>query len=310
MTERVGYFRKLLAVCLALWLTFCPLMPSASAREALSVTVSLRTRTALIYTDQIVFTVSVTGGQPPYTGSARIQANGNLVWESQSLPETAMYTPVQNSKHIISVRVTDASGTTVTATEEVRVADRFCPYLDFWVDKIPAFSPDATFAEKLVTVAASQVGCFENRSDYIVTKAGVTHYASVYGEWYGLPYDDWCVMFVSFCLSKADIPEEAVPRHHRVSTLIEQLGWRYLPAKASYTPIPGDLIFLYTSGSDQPSHVGIVERVDGDTLTVIEGNSSDSVARLTYSLQESSIAGYMDMRAVMERFDEAYSPAE
>ena len=56
-------------------------------------------------------------------------------------------------------------------------------------------------------------------------------------------------------------------------------------------PQPGDQIF-FTYAAGETSHTGIVEKVDGGTVTTIEGNTSDSVGRRSYSLGDSRIAGY------------------
>ena len=37
---------------------------------------------------------------------------------------------------------------------------------------------------------------------------------------------------------------------------------------------PGDLVMMNFSGKSTPQHIGIVESIDGDTLTTIEGNTS------------------------------------
>lgn len=55
-------------------------------------------------------------------------------------------------------------------------------------------------------------------------------------------------------------------------------------------PQPGDQIFLYVDGGI--NHTGIVTAVEGGRVTVVEGNSSDMVARRVYALQALSIAGY------------------
>lgn len=56
-------------------------------------------------------------------------------------------------------------------------------------------------------------------------------------------------------------------------------------------PQPGDQIF-FTYRPGEVSHTGIVEKVDGETVTTIEGNTSDMVARRTYQLGDSRIAGF------------------
>ena len=65
----------------------------------------------------------------------------------------------------------------------------------------------------------------------------------------------------------------------------------YKAAGAWYTtPQPGDQIFFYSSGSI--NHTGIVEQVNATQVITIEGNTADQVARRTYALANSLIAGY------------------
>lgn len=56
------------------------------------------------------------------------------------------------------------------------------------------------------------------------------------------------------------------------------------------SPEPGDQIFFYSSGNI--GHTGIVEAVENGKVITIEGNTSDMVARRSYSLGNSNIAGY------------------
>lgn len=56
-------------------------------------------------------------------------------------------------------------------------------------------------------------------------------------------------------------------------------------------PQPGDIIFFYSGGDI--NHTGIVEFVSGGQVHTIEGNSSNSVARRSYSLSDTNrIAGF------------------
>ena len=56
-------------------------------------------------------------------------------------------------------------------------------------------------------------------------------------------------------------------------------------------PQAGDQIFFSYSPGEY-SHTGIVESVNGDTVTTIEGNTSDQVGRRSYNIGNSTIAGY------------------
>jgi len=57
------------------------------------------------------------------------------------------------------------------------------------------------------------------------------------------------------------------------------------------SPQPGDQIF-FTYSAGEYSHTGIVEQINGDTVTTIEGNTSDMVARRNYNIGNKVIAGY------------------
>lgn len=52
-------------------------------------------------------------------------------------------------------------------------------------------------------------------------------------------------------------------------------------------PQPGDQIFF-----GDFDHTGIVEKVEGSTVTTIEGNSNNRVERRTYNIHDSYITGY------------------
>ena len=70
---------------------------------------------------------------------------------------------------------------------------------------------------------------------------------------------------------------------------------QYYKAAGRWTrdPQPGDQIFFFDD-SGQINHTGIVESVNGNTVTTIEGNSSDRVARrqYEYDINGGYIAGY------------------
>jgi hypothetical protein len=78
--------------------------------------------------------------------------------------------------------------------------------------------------------------------------------------------------------------------------LFKKLG-RFIESDA-YVPSPGDIMFYDwddTGSGDnkgQSDHVGIVEKISGTTITVIEGNYSNSVKRRTMKVNGRYIRGY------------------
>lgn len=67
--------------------------------------------------------------------------------------------------------------------------------------------------------------------------------------------------------------------------------------RGSYTPQAGDAILFDWQGDGTSDHIGIVEKVANGKVYTIEGNSSDSVARRSYSLSSSKVMGYINCAA-------------
>ena len=118
---------------------------------------------------------------------------------------------------------------------------------------------------------------------------------------YTMKYTDaWCATFVSAVAIKLGYTD-IMPTEcgcEKMITLYKNLGcWK---EDDSYTPSAGDIIFYDwqdTTGSNSDNtgnadHVGIVEKVSGTTITVIEGNYSDSVKRRTLQVNGTYIRGF------------------
>lgn len=110
--------------------------------------------------------------------------------------------------------------------------------------------------------------------------------------------DSWCATFVSAVAIKLGytdiIPTECgCPQ---MINLFEGIGsWI---ENENRTPNAGDIIFYdweddgVGDNTGAPNHVGIVEKVSGNTITIIEGNYSDSVKRRTLNVNGKYIRGY------------------
>lgn len=109
-----------------------------------------------------------------------------------------------------------------------------------------------------------------------------------YGAWYGMNGAAWCHMFVSWCADQAGVSTSVVPKtascSNGISFFKNKGKFQY---RGKYTPKRGDIIYFRNGG-----HVGIVEKVTGNTVHTVEGNSSDKVRRKSYSLNDSNITGY------------------
>mgnify|MGYP002732163232 CR=1 FL=1 len=75
--------------------------------------------------------------------------------------------------------------------------------------------------EDLLSVAKTQLGYEQSEKNFEIDPAdGVTlRYYSRYGQSYGNPYGEWDVMFLSYCLKYAGIPQSAIPQEASVLAL-------------------------------------------------------------------------------------------
>ena len=66
-------------------------------------------------------------------------------------------------------------------------------------------------------------------------------------------------------------------------------------AGGDYVPNPGEMLEFDWEADGEVDHIGIVESYDPETgiVTTLEGNSSDSVARREYDVNDWRIAGYI-----------------
>lgn len=116
---------------------------------------------------------------------------------------------------------------------------------------------------------------------------------------YAVKYtDEWCATTVSAVAIKLGYTK-IIPTECSCTKMIELLkkigAWQENDA---YKPQPGDILFYDwddTGKGDNkngPDHVGIVEKVSGTTITVIEGNYSQSVKRRQIPVNGKYIRGY------------------
>lgn len=156
----------------------------------------------------------------------------------------------------------------------------------------------AKYASKVIEQAKAWLGY--NESDGTHKKIiDVYNAHKPLARGYAVKYNDaWCATFVSAVAIKLGytdiIPTECgCPS---MITLMQKMGiW---VENENRTPNPGDIIFYdwQDSGSGDnkggSDHVGIVEKVSGGKITIIEGNYSNSVKRRTISVNGRYIRGY------------------
>ena len=102
------------------------------------------------------------------------------------------------------------------------------------------------WAEDLVSVAQTQLGYEQSEKNFEIDPAdGVTlRYYSRYGQSYGNPYGEWDVMFLSYCLKYAGIPQSAIPQEASVLALrssMSDMDW-LLDGEDGSTADVGDIV--------------------------------------------------------------------
>ena len=152
--------------------------------------------------------------------------------------------------------------------------------------------------QKLVSAAVSYIGCKESDGSHKkIIDIYNAHKPLARG--YAVKYTDaWCATFVSAmaikCGLTAIIPTEC--GCEKMINLFEKLGsWQENDA---YVPKPGDVIFYDWDDSGigdnkgYTEHVGIVEKVTGTSISVIEGNFNNAVGRRSLNVNGRYIRGY------------------
>lgn len=166
----------------------------------------------------------------------------------------------------------------------------------------------AMTAVNLIKIAAAEIGYKEKASnsnlDDKTANVGSNNWTKYARDLHAAGYYNgnkngyaWCDVFVDWCFYQ--LAGKDAKRAQEIECQTGDCGAGcvysaryYRNQNRFYTsnPQPGDQIFFGSTGDEE--HTGIVETVNGSTITTIEGNSSDQVIRRTYSISNSRIVGY------------------
>ena len=153
-------------------------------------------------------------------------------------------------------------------------------------------------AKEIITLAQSWIGKKESDGTH---KAIIDIYNAhkPLARGYKVKYtDSWCATFISALAIKLGYTDIIPPECgcQQMIDLFKKLGsW---VENENRTPKVGDIIFYdwddngVGDNMGWSDHVGIVEKVSGNTITVIEGNYSDSVKRRNITVNGKFIRGY------------------
>ena len=123
------------------------------------------------------------------------------------------------------------------------------------------------FAKKIIEIAVGELGVKESPANSNRQK---------YGKEYGVNGTAWCCQFVWWVFKHAGA---AALFYGGKKTAYCPTLMNYYKKQGQFVTKnfkPGDIIFFDFNGNGQPDHVGIVEKVSGNKIYTIEGNTSTS----------------------------------
>lgn len=151
-----------------------------------------------------------------------------------------------------------------------------------------------TEVEKIISLAKSQLGYREGKNN-------ITEYADFFDKQHSTFYNGkkqgvaWCDIFVDYLFVYSFGEQRALDMLYQPKRSCGagcKYSAQYYKAHNRFDRNPklGDQIFFGRPGDE--SHTGIVVGLTDYSVTTIEGNSGNAVKQHTYSLTDSSIAGY------------------
>ena len=163
-------------------------------------------------------------------------------------------------------------------------------------------------AQDVINVAIQELGYLEKKSNSDLQSktgnAGKANYTKYEKEVFGSNGNFWCCSFVTWCFVQAANGDKQKAKSVMGSltaacnTAME--GFKKMN-RFDKNPQPGDCIFFSGHRHGGSNHIGIVEKVSGNQVHTIEGNTDlkkgvvdngGGVARKTYSLNNGRIMGY------------------
>lgn len=182
-----------------------------------------------------------------------------------------------------------------------------------WEKSIPTTLKEKT-SERMVQIALSQKDYKEVKENFEIDEDGHEHYYTRYGEWYGKPYEDWNVMFISFVLKYAGIKNEQIPYGHDWNEWIEDLTKKQLLAPEDYEPKDGDLIFIKDLPDENipdkeiKNYAGIITVAKNKKVVI--GDLNGQVKEITLDDKEYETNAYVEIKNEEQNKEEDPKPEE
>ena len=141
--------------------------------------------------------------------------------------------------------------------------------------------------KRLVALALGQVGYCEGANNYN-KYAEDSRITALYG--WNVQNQPWCCVFVNWLFLQ--LFDDIGARMTYGGTAACNASANLYKQNAAWKTKPevGDQIFFFSGGGI--NHTGIVVDVQGKSITTVEGNCSDKVSKVSYTVGDPKIAGY------------------
>ena len=270
--------------------------------------------------DEVSFRLSRGEGAEEATCRIVVKQGDIVLYESEEFSDTVSV-QTQKVKNVTAIRLqvtlTSANGETV-AEAEIPCAVHDPETRATWERTMRGAELTGEWPADLLTIAQTQLGYRESEIDFIVREDGSRQGWTRYGAAFGMPYEEWCAMFVSFGLNYAEVPKAEFPRSESCQRWIGALRSIGLYANADRYGeelLPGDLVFFDWEKDGTADHVGIFVEYGTDekgrvTIRTLEGNHNRSVGYVTYLKNEETILGYGLVNEAYEQWLERQEATE
>lgn len=126
---------------------------------------------------------------------------------------------------------------------------------------------EGTLPENVLKVAESQLDYRENEKNFILDDQDEKKNYSRYGEWYGSPYEDWNLMFLSFVLHYSEVP--GIPYGEDWETWNEDLKKNEIEIMDPVDYKPGDIVLFHQKQNSKNDEADRSESSAAENLTGI-----------------------------------------
>lgn len=241
---------------------------------------------AIVFVTQIAMQYGLQSFSAVKDGNAEYIKNNTLWFQSEEKADTIGYA-VSEDGYFVSV----------PQTRRIRKRKSKTEHVDNWSSSIPLpekhQNPSSDPKDLPIVPGDDTETRIKNVLNVAMSQVGNVG-GDPYWKWYGFSgHVEWCACFVSWVAYQNGLIDKGIiPKFAGVGSganwFIARNQWK----GRDYVPKAGDIIFFDWNDNGSGDHVGFVEKVENNKVYTIEGNSTNTCKRRTYSLTNYTILGY------------------